>query len=62
MKNSTQKNSGIIVSALPDGQTPLVRVNVKYPLSGDSKIDKYITDIASGLERFASKRSARTQR
>ncbi|MBE6687747.1 MAG: hypothetical protein E7588_00550 [Ruminococcaceae bacterium] len=51
-----QKNSGNKLLLLPDGQNPLVHVNIKYPLSGDEKIDKYIVNIVSGLEKFARKK------
>ena len=56
-------NSQIISKLLPSQEEPLVRVNIKYPLSGDEKIDAYIARIANALERFAAKKIvARRQR
>lgn len=53
MNNTT---SNAVLKVLPSQQEPLVRVNIKYPLSGNEKIDAYIKRIVNALEKFAQTR------
>ncbi len=50
-------NNCILESILRDGIVT-VRINIKYPISGDKKIDGYIKKTAEALRRFAYKKLA----